>query len=155
MQGSYPYEPAIHRLFRSDAAEYLAREVEQENLVTYHHEITGNCVVSLLEGGRLFDIGLMGTGAGEGPWLTRANAKEIVRRMKTLISLAEARKRLRRWETQGRRDAQAREQRYFDGIRKAFHYMKRRHGPMKADIYANAVDGGMTACKGDKPMREL
>lgn len=152
----YAWDPAIHHLVELPVTRFLRRELNLPNLVTYVHEIFKTWVVSLRDGddawsgGRLLDIGMLGSGEGEGQWCSRENVVAIISRMKDLISKYEVRERMKARQVDEMRDLDRRQVRTSEAHQKIYRELRSRHGPLVADEYAQRV--GVDNCR--PPKRE-
>ena len=140
----YDYDPSIHRLHPVPVLATLRRELKTDKVVIYHHQVHDTWVVSFKVGGKMCDIGLLGTGEGEGPWTTRENRQAIVLSIVTRIRKEEARKRLRRWAADNLRKDAAAQASYLTGLSKARARIKNRHGEQKAREFSIAAVGSST-----------
>ena len=147
----YEYDPAVHRVDDNNpVGRFLRKELRTDKLVVYHHQVFNTWVVSLRnDRGELWDIGLLGSGDGEGPWSTQQNTQNIIRRVHNLIDAVQINKKLRQWKRKVYRQAEEHQQLVFAGHQAAYKSVYDKHGPVKAEQYARVTNE--TACleKGD------
>lgn len=150
MLTAYSYIPEIHKLVDIPVKAMLLREIG-ERVVTYHHQVFGTWVVSLMsdDGTQLLDLGILGEGV-EPPTPSRELVWKIINRIKSMISNAEARRRLK--QCQRNRVAEDVESlsRTDWANRKIYRKMKQCHGPHVADQWARRV--GYESATGNKPV---
>lgn len=144
------FDPAFHQKFELPITRYLRRELGLKNLLTYRHVLHGTWVVALAEidvwkGGRMLEIGMLGTGEGEGSWCSAANARHIIHRIKSAIPKAEAKTRLRRHDRAVMQRAQLGQDRREESLRRVYRNHHKKYGALAAERWAQAV--GVTACK--------
>lgn len=141
MHIAYDYMPSIHRMAELPAGKFLRRELGLPNVVTYFHTIHECWVVSLKDGPQMMDIGKLGDGDGKDQSMTKENADSIIRRMKTLITRAEAKRRLNAHAKDQLRECEAKQDRHLEGHRRVQREIKKKHGPQKAGEYAQIITG--------------
>ena len=89
----------------------------------------------------MMDIGKLGDGDGKDPSMTKDNAQGILRRMKTLITRNEAKKRLQAHAKQQLVDCEDRQAARLDNHKRIQQEIKHKHGPQKAEEYAQIIAG--------------
>lgn len=143
MLGSYEHDPAVHRIIELPVSGWLRRELKRPELVTYHHQVFGTWVVALFAEGRLFDIGMLGSGEGEGPWLNRKAAVDLMERMHLLITALEAKKRMRDFHKAYHQTHEQNQLQQREAHRAIYKYIQKRSGTVKAERYAMATVPGL------------
>ena len=149
MHIAFDYDPSMHRLAELPVTDFLRRELGLPNVVTYFHDVWKDWNIALKEGHEMMDIGKLGDGTGKDTSLTHENGQNIIRRMKTLISRSEAKKRMKAHANAEAKAADERVDKYYDGVRKVHSKLKNSHGPMKADEWMHHAKGGVAAIKGE------
>lgn len=147
MYAVYDYDPDIVEVVETDIAKFLRRETKMPHLVTYHSRFNGSWVLALKEGLKMVDIGYLGDGTGEAdekPWICKAQSDYLVDRLLNLITIAEARKRLKthqkgQWESVTYWEEQIKE-----SIRRCVSSVKRRHGELQAEKVLRAAKADPT-----------
>lgn len=117
---------------------------------TYYNGVSRNWVLSVFDRrkSRLFDVGLLGTGDGEGPWCSRENARNIIHRMKNLVSVADFKKAThRKLLRQMEREVELQEQ-DDEAYREGHAWVKRRRGHVAAERLLDKLPGARLAVTG-------
>ena len=132
------FDPEMHLVRELPVTSYLRREIGQPSLITYFHRELETWVVALKaqkfgEDGTILEIGMLGTGEGEGPWCSRENAQKIIHCMKTLISKAEAKKRTAGVGRRKMQQANAGMRKVRDAHQAVYNRVKQKRGALAAD----------------------
>jgi hypothetical protein len=167
MRPAYPYDPAFHQIEETCFARFFRRELKRDDLVTWHftdvREPDPECrpgftveeevwVVSLFNGQQLLDIGHLFTEEDGRPSCTRERAQEIIHRLTDLITVAEARTRLKRAMGDQRRATNDMAARQLATRKRTYRIIQQGQGENAADQYAMAdapelIDGGPWSLK--------
>lgn len=135
MLGCYDHDPAVHKFVNLPVTSFLRRETKMECLVTYHHAIFHNWVVSLYDEKekKLLDVALLG--CGDKPDLSPARVQFAVKRIRCLKDKAEAQREVRAEARHQRQMLNEQAMRQQDIAIKTYKHIKKRHGEHQADKY--------------------
>ena len=135
MLGLYDYEPAVHKFVSLPVTDFLRRETRMDCLVTYHHAVFGNWVVSLFDKthNKLLDVALLG--CGNQPDVSPVRVQFAIKRIRVLKDKAEAQREVRSEARHQRRLMNEQAVRQEDVAIKTYKMIKKKHGEHQADKY--------------------
>jgi hypothetical protein len=140
------YDPAEHELIDCQEARHLRGATGFDNLIVYRHRGYSTWVVALRAkwpDGRIrfAEVGMLGSGEGEGRWLTKANRDDLVFRLRNLMTKEDIKRGLRQfqrglqdWLDEVDDDQQS-------GIQSLYNGVKRRYGQVAAERYKRQCAG--------------